>query len=143
MPDPNGSFPPPHTAGLSRPSPGGAVSFDLLWRKSEEEKRIMELMQVIINGILIGGVYALLAVGLTLVFGIMDIVNFAQSEFLMLGMFFAYIASKFFGLDPILSSFAVFAAVFLIGAFVQRFFIQQVLDAAMVTQILLTVGISI
>lgn len=103
----------------------------------------MELAQVIINGILIGGVYALLAVGLTLVFGIMDIVNFAQSEFFMLGMFFAYLASKFFGLDPILSSFAVFAAVFIIGALVQRLFIQQVLDAAMVTQILLTVGISI
>ena len=57
---------------------------------------VLTLTQAVINGILIGGVYALIAVGLTLVFGIMDIVNFAQSEFLMMGMFFAYIAiSKF------------------------------------------------
>jgi branched-chain amino acid transport system permease protein len=103
----------------------------------------LTLTQAIINGLLIGGIYALIAVGLTLVFGIMDIVNFAQSEFLMMGMFFAYILSRLFGLDPILSSFIVFAVVFFIGAVVQRFFIQKVLNAAMVTQILLTVGISI
>jgi branched-chain amino acid transport system permease protein len=104
---------------------------------------VLTLTQAVINGMLIGGVYALIAVGLTLVFGIMDIVNFAQSEFLMMGMFFAYILSRLFGLDPILSSFIVFAMVFFIGAVVQRFFIQKVLNAAMVTQILLTVGISI
>jgi len=104
---------------------------------------VLTLTQAIINGLLIGGIYALIAVGLTLVFGIMDIVNFAQSEFLMLGMFFAYILSRLFGLDPILSSFIIFAVVFFIGAVVQRFFIQKVLNAAMVTQILLTVGISI
>jgi branched-chain amino acid transport system permease protein len=104
---------------------------------------VLTLTQAVINGMLIGGVYALIAVGLTLVFGIMDIVNFAQSEFLMMGMFFAYILSRLFGLDPILSSFIVFAMVFFIGAVVQRFFIQKVLNAAMVAQILLTVGISI
>jgi branched-chain amino acid transport system permease protein len=104
---------------------------------------VLTLTQAVINGMLIGGVYALIAVGLTLVFGIMDIVNFAQSEFLMMGMFFAYILSHLFGLDPILSSFVIFAAVFFIGAVVQRLFIQKVLNAAMVTQILLTVGISI
>jgi branched-chain amino acid transport system permease protein len=104
---------------------------------------VLTLTQAVINGMLIGGVYALIAVGLTLVFGIMDIVNFAQSEFLMMGMFFAYILSRLFGLDPILSSFIVFGMVFFIGAVVQRFFIQKVLNAAMVTQILLTVGISI
>lgn len=103
----------------------------------------MVLSQAIVNGILIGGVYALLAVGLTLVFGIMDIVNFAQSEFLMIGMFVAFAINNAIGLDPILSSFAVFVVVFLIGALVQRFLIQRVLDAAMVTQILLTVGVSI
>jgi branched-chain amino acid transport system permease protein len=104
---------------------------------------VLTLTQAVINGMLIGGIYALIAVGLTLVFGIMDIVNFAQSEFLMMGMFFAYILSRLFGLDPILSSFIVFAMVFFIGAVVQRFLIQKVLNAAMVTQILLTVGISI
>jgi branched-chain amino acid transport system permease protein len=103
----------------------------------------LTLAQAIINGLLIGGVYALIAVGLTLVFGIMDIVNFAQSEFLMLGMFLAYLLFRVFGLDPILSSVFIFVGVFFFGALIQRFIIQKVLDAAMVTQILLTVGLSI
>ncbi len=48
------------------------------------------LLQAIFNGILTGGVYAVVSVGLSLVFGIVDVVNFAQPEFLMMGMFVAY-----------------------------------------------------
>ena len=80
----------------------------------------MTILQAIINGILIGGVYALIGVGLTLVFGVMDIVNFAQAEFLMLGMYIAYFLFQVAGIDPILSSLIVFAVVFVIGALVQR-----------------------
>ncbi len=102
----------------------------------------MILLQAIINGILIGGVYALISVGLTLVFGVMDVVNFAQAEFLMLGMYIAYFIFQVTGIDPILSSLIVFAVVFLIGALVQRGLIQRVLNAPMVSQIFLTVGLT-
>ena len=102
----------------------------------------MILVQAIINGILIGGVYALIGVGLTLVFGVMDIVNFAQAEFLMLGMYIAYFIFQVAGIDPIFSSLIVFAVVFVIGALVQRTLIQRVMTAPMVSQIFLTVGLT-
>ena len=50
----------------------------------------MELVQAVVNGLLIGGVYAVISIGLTLVFGVMSIVNFAQAEFLMIGMYVGY-----------------------------------------------------
>lgn len=102
----------------------------------------MELLQAIINGILIGGVYALIGVGLTLVFGVMDIVNFAQAEFMMLGMYGAFFLFQTAGIDPILSSLIVFGIVFLIGAIVQILLIQRVMNAPMVSQIFLTVGLT-
>lgn len=48
------------------------------------------LFQVLVSGLLIGLIYALVAVGLTLIFGVMDIVNFAHGEFLMLGMYASF-----------------------------------------------------
>jgi len=102
----------------------------------------MTILQAIINGILIGGVYALISVGLTLVFGVMDIVNFAQAEFLMVGMYVAFYLYLVAGMDPILASAFVFIVVFFIGAIVQKGLIQHVLKAPMVSQIFLTVGLS-
>jgi len=102
----------------------------------------MILLQSIVNGILIGGVYALISVGLTLVFGVMDIVNFAQAEFLMLGMYVAFYLHLVAGMDPIFASLFVFIVVFLIGAAVQKVLIQPVLKAPMVSQIFLTVGLA-
>ena len=52
----------------------------------------MAVVQAILDGLMIGGVYAVISIGLTLVFGVMGIVNFAQAEFLMLGMFVASIS---------------------------------------------------
>lgn len=84
----------------------------------------------------------MVSVGLSLVFGIVDVVNFAQPEFLMMGMFVAYFLSVATGIDPILASPLVFVVVFLFGALVQRFLIQRVLNAPLVTQIFLTVAVA-
>ena len=62
----------------------------------------MQFLQALVDGILLGGVYAVISIGLTLVFGVVSIVNFAQAEFLMVGMFVAYFAWKLLGLDPLL-----------------------------------------
>src|SRR5208337_2135452 len=103
---------------------------------------ITNLLQAIFNGILTGGVYAVVSVGLSLVFGIVDVVNFAQPEFLMMGMFVAYFVVVISGLDPILASPLVFLVVFVFGAFVQKILIQRVLNAPLVTQIFLTVAVA-
>ncbi|HEY8418287.1 MAG TPA: branched-chain amino acid ABC transporter permease [Limnochordales bacterium] len=104
---------------------------------------MVEVLEAIVNGVLVGGVYAIISVGLTLVYGIMDIVNFAQADFLMLGMFAAYLCAQFLGLDPILSSILVFPVIFLVGALVQRGLVQRVQTAPIVSQIFLTVGLSL
>lgn len=104
---------------------------------------MVEILEAIVNGVLVGGVYAIISVGLTLVYGIMDIVNFAQADFLMLGMFAAYLSAQFLGLDPILSSLLVFPIIFLVGALVQRGLVQRVQKAPIVSQIFLTVGLSL
>ena len=103
---------------------------------------VVNILQTVLNGILIGGIYAVVSVGLSLVFGIIDVVNFAQAEFLMMGMFVAYFMSLVSGVDPILCAPMVFVVVFLFGALVQRALIQRVLNAPLVCQIFLTVGIS-
>lgn len=103
----------------------------------------MEIIQALVNGLLIGGVYAVVSIGLTLVFGVMSIVNFAQAEFLMLGMFVAFFCWQYLGLDPMLGALVAFAVVFGFGMLVQRVLIERVLRAPEVAQIFLTVGLLI
>ena len=103
----------------------------------------MSFLQAILDGLMLGGVYAVISIGLTLVFGVVSIVNFAQAEFLMLGMYVAYFVWRYLGLDPILGSLISFVVVFVLGFFVQQFLIRRVLKAPEVAQIFLTVGILI
>ena len=103
----------------------------------------MAVVQAILDGLMIGGVYAVISIGLTLVFGVMGIVNFAQAEFLMLGMFVAYYAWAWLGLDPLLAAPLSFIVVFALGAALQRLLIRRVMKAPEVAQIFLTVGLLI
>lgn len=103
----------------------------------------MPFLQALIDGCLIGGVYAVVSIGLTLVFGVMGIVNFAHAGFLTIGMFVAYFVWKLFGLDPLFGAFIAFIVVFVLGAILQRVLIRPVLKAPAVAQIFLTVGMLI
>ena len=103
----------------------------------------MALLQAILDGLMLGGVYAVISIGLTLVFGVMGIVNFAQAQFLMVGMYVAYFAWRFLGIDPVLGSGLAFCLVFGLGYVVQHTLIRRVLKAPEVAQIFLTVGILI
>ncbi len=100
-------------------------------------------MQSILSGILIGGVYALIGIGLTLIFGVMRVINFAQGELVMVGMYVTFFLFKGFGIDPFLSVILTMPALFLLGAFLQRTLINKVLDALPQNQILLTIGIGL
>ena len=97
--------------------------------------------QVIANGILTGGLYALIAVGLTLIFGVMRIINFMHGETLMLGSYLTYFLFTLCGVDPFLSLPLAICALFVLGVAIQRFFISPVIDAPHLNQILLTFGL--
>lgn len=101
------------------------------------------MLQALIDGILLGGVYGVVATGLSLVFGVLGVVNFAHAEFLMLGMYVAWFAWRWLGLDPLLGSVLSFIVVFAVGYGVQRTLIQRVLKAPPAAQVFLTVGLLI
>ena len=100
------------------------------------------ILQLIINGLLLGGIYALISIGLTLIFGVLEIVTFAHGEFLMLAMYASYFLFQFYGIDPYLSLLIILPLFFLIGVAVQRATIQPILNAPPLNQIFMTVGLS-
>ncbi|MFQ5829121.1 MAG: branched-chain amino acid ABC transporter permease [Candidatus Methylomirabilia bacterium] len=101
------------------------------------------LLQALVSGVLIGGVFALAAVGLTLIFGVLRIINFAHGEFLMLGMYASYWLFTFLRVDPFVSLVLTLPVFFLLGAAVERGLIAPVLKAPEEIQILLTLGLSL
>jgi branched-chain amino acid transport system permease protein len=104
---------------------------------------VEQIFQALLTGILIGGVYALIAAGLTLVFGVMGIVNFAHGEFVMLGMYGVYMAVKWLNIDPYLALPLVAVQMVVISAILYRVLIVRVEEKAHSQQILLTLGLSI
>lgn len=100
------------------------------------------LVQLLLNGILLGSMYAIISVGLTLIFGIVRVVNFAHGEFLMVGMYAVYLLGTHLGLNPYVSIVPVVILLFVLGALVQRFIIQPLLGADEHIQIFATVGLS-
>ena len=101
------------------------------------------LLQGIVSGLLMGFVYALIAAGLSLIFGLMEIVNFAHGEFLMLAMFSTYWVWALWRLDPVLSLPLTAAALFLLGFATYHGLIRWVLGAPMLAQIFATFGLAI
>lgn len=101
------------------------------------------LGQVLISGILMGGIYALISMGLTLIFGVTRIVNFAHGEYVMLSMFAGFVLFERFGLNPYLAVIPIAALAFLAGAVTQRVIIQPLLNASHASQIFVTIGLSI
>lgn len=99
--------------------------------------------QVFVHGLIIGSIYALTSSGLTLILGVLKIVNLAHGEFLMLAMYFAYYLFTGLMLDPFLSIFLITPLLFFFGAFIFYLFIKPVLKAPVINQVLLTIGISI
>jgi len=101
------------------------------------------LAQVAVSGLLLGGVYALISIGLTLIFGVMRVVNFAHGEFLMIAMYATFWLFQLYGLDPYVSIFIVTALLFLAGLLTQATIVRPVLRGSPAMQIFATVGLSI
>ncbi|KAF3996459.1 branched-chain amino acid ABC transporter permease [Glaciimonas immobilis] len=83
-----------------------------------------QILHVLVFGILLGGIYGLVSIGLNLIFGVVRIVNFAQGELVMLGMYGSYYAYTYLGLNPYLAALIVAPLVGLLGMAIQRLVIQ-------------------
>lgn len=99
--------------------------------------------QSLVSGILTGGLFALVAVGLTMILGVLKIINFAHGEFLMLGMYTTYYLCTIFNMDPYLSLVITVPLFFIFGTIIQRVLINPILDSPMEIQVLLTLGLFI
>ena len=101
------------------------------------------LFEAVVYGLVMGSIYALTSSGLTLILGVLKIINLSHGEFLMIAMYFAYYLFTGLRIDPLLSIFVAAPLLFFFGGFIFYFFIRPVLRAPVINQVLLTVGISI
>lgn len=101
-----------------------------------------DIGQILISGLLLGGIYAIISIGLTMIFGVVRIVNFAHGEFLMIAMYFTYFLFQK-GIDPYVAVFVIAPLLFLIGVAVQRVLIQPILETPPTVKILATLGLSV
>ncbi len=101
------------------------------------------LIQLIISGLLLGGIYALVSVGLTMIFGVSRIKNFAHGDFVMVGMYLTYALTSTTALDPYLVSPFVTIALFGFGMFLSYAIIRPIQGAPQVAQIFATVGLGL
>src|SRR6185312_295760 len=101
------------------------------------------LLEVIIGGLLLGAIYALFSSGLTLIWGMMNVINFAHGDFVMLGMYTAFVVYKTLGLGPAAS--VPIAALLLatLGIIVYFALVRHVTKAPMIAQILATFGLAL
>lgn len=101
-------------------------------------------LQTLISGLLLGGLYALIGLGMTLIMGVMKIINLAHGELMMVAMYIAYVLFTFFQMDPYLSVLVAAPVLFILGIALQKFLINPVLKTDAIipeNQVILTVGI--
>ena len=99
---------------------------------------LISILNAAVSGVLIGSVYSLVAMGLSLIWGIMDIINFAQGDYMMLGAFITYWMLVLLGLDPMVSIIISFIVVFALGVLTQVAVIDHIIEAPFVSQVVST-----
>jgi branched-chain amino acid transport system permease protein len=102
-----------------------------------------QLLAQLINGLLIGFMYSLIAVGLTLIWGVMNVINFAHADFLMIGMFTSFWLYTLYGVDPLLSIPVCGVLLFLLGWVIYKYVVSKVMTGPGLAQVVVTFGVSI
>jgi branched-chain amino acid transport system permease protein len=100
------------------------------------------LLQLFIFGLLLGGIYALAALGLTMIFGVMDVVNFAHGSFLVLGMFGSWWVATTFGISPFLTIGLSALLLLVVGVALSVLTIEPIIEEPEENQFIVTLGIS-
>lgn len=103
----------------------------------------MLLAQILLNGILLGGLYGLMALGMALVWGVLNIVNLAHGAFIMLGGYTVYFLFTGLGLDPFAAIPVAMLALFILGYAVQRLLLNLIVRSAMLNTLLFTFGLDV
>jgi len=104
---------------------------------------IYDLSTPVIMGILMGGLYALIALGLSLVFGVMKLINVAHGDLVVTGTYFAYACFTIMGLDPILSLILVAPVMFVFGFAIQKFLMSRSFGVSMEAPLIIAFGLSL
>ncbi len=104
---------------------------------------LAEFVQHVVNGLIVGGGYALMGIGLTLIFGIMRVVNFAHGEFFMMGAFFLFTLFSLWGLNFFMASVLSVLGVGLVGAAVERLVLRRLRQAPIEIPMPATVALSV
>lgn len=105
----------------------------------------MELfLQTLVNGTLIGGLYAIIGIGMTLIMGVMGIINLAHGQIMMIAMYVTWVLWQFLGIDPLLSLFISIPLVYVMGDLMARYLLYPLMEKESIlpeNQVLMTVGI--
>lgn len=101
------------------------------------------LMQALSTGLLTGGIYSLIAMGLTLVYGVLHVINFANGAMVALAMFITYSAVNGFGMHPYAALLVTVPAMFVIGVAIQAILLNPIMRAPIHTQLLVTIGVAL
>jgi len=102
-----------------------------------------QLSQAAINGVMLGGFYAVMVLGFSIIWGVMGVINLAHGEFVMVGAYITWILSKQFGWEPFATVIVVFPVMFAVGYALQRALINRVIDRPYLISLLVTYGLSI
>lgn len=101
------------------------------------------IAQTLADGLVLGGIYALSAVGFSLIFGVLHVINLSHGILVLIGAYLALIISKTLGIDPLLTIPAAMAVLFALGYAYQRFLIQRAVDQSRLGSMLLTFGVAL
>ncbi len=103
----------------------------------------MLLAQILLNGVLLGGLYGLMALGMALVWGVLNIVNLAHGAFVMLGGYVVYFVFTGLGIDPFAALPIAFLAMFALGYLLQRYVLNLIVRSAQLNTLLITFGLDV